>query len=73
MPALERLTDMDLIDTADIAADLRLEREYVTRRVVKRPEFPPPSLRLSRKTVKWAREAYEAWKANHYLSVSRQK
>lgn len=64
---------MDLIDTADIAADLRLEREYVTRRVVKRPEFPAPSLRLSRKTVKWARPDYEAWKANHYLSVSRQK
>ena len=61
---------MDLIDTADIAADLRLEREYVTRRVVKRPEFPAPSLRLSRKTVKWAREAYEAWKANHYATVA---
>ena len=63
---------MDLIDTADIAEDLKLGRDYVTRRVVKRPEFPAPSLVLSRKTVKWAREAYEAWKANHYLRVSAQ-
>lgn len=56
----------DLIDTADIAADLNLGRDYVTRRVVKRPEFPKPSLRLSQKVVKWARAEYEAWKANHY-------
>ena len=56
----------DLIDTADIAADLRLQRDYVTRRVVKRPEFPRPALVLSRKVVKWARAEYEAWKANHY-------
>lgn len=63
---------MDLIDTADIAADLSLQRDYVTRKVVKRPEFPPPSLVLSRKTVKWARAAYEEWKANHYLRVSAQ-
>lgn len=63
---------MDLIDTGDIAADLNLQRDYVTRKVVKRPEFPPPSLVLSRKTVKWCRQAYEAWKANHYLRVSAQ-
>ena len=63
---------MDLIDTGDIAADLGLERDYVTRKVVKRPDFPGPSLVLSRKTVKWARSAYEAWKANHYLRASSQ-
>lgn len=59
----------DLIDTADIAADLNLGRDYVTRRVVKRPEFPRPALRLSQKVVKWARAEYEAWKANHYNRV----
>lgn len=63
---------MDLIDTAGIAADLGLGRDYVTRSVVKRPDFPGPALRLSRKTVKWARTAYEAWKANHYARVSAQ-
>ena len=59
----------DLIDTAHIAADLNLCRDYVTRRVVKRPEFPRPALRLSQKVVKWARSEYEAWKANHYDRV----
>lgn len=59
----------DLIDTADIAADLKLGRDYVTRRVVKRPEFPRPALRLSQKVVKWARAEYEAWKAHHYNRV----
>lgn len=62
----------DLIDTADIAADLNLGRDYVTRKVVKRPEFPPPALVLSRKTVKWCRQAYEAWKANHITRASAQ-
>ena len=38
----------------------------MTRRVVKRPDFPPERLRLSQKVVKWARAEYEAWKANHY-------
>lgn len=63
---------MDLIDTGDIAEDLNLDRDYVTRKVVKRPEFPPPALKLSRKTVKWCRDAYEAWKANHITRVSAQ-
>lgn len=61
----------ELIDTADIAADLSLGRDYVTRRVVKRPDFPPPRLRLSQKVVKWARDEYEAWKANHYARAGR--
>lgn len=60
---------VDLIDTKDIAADLKLGRDYVTRSVVKRPEFPRPVLVLSRKVVKWARSEYEAWKANHYERV----
>jgi len=62
----------ELIDTADIAADLNLERDYVTRKVVKRPEFPPPVLVLSRKTVKWRRPDYEAWKENHFSRAAAQ-
>lgn len=50
------------ITTSDIAADLELSREYVTDRLVKRPDFPAPALRLSRKTVKWERADFEAWK-----------
>ena len=63
---------MDLIDAGDIAEDLKLDRDYVTRKVVKRPEFPAPALVLSRKTVKWCRMAYEAWKANHLIRASAQ-
>lgn len=63
---------MDLIDTKWIAADLSLGRDYVTRSVVKRPEFPPPRLRLSQKTVKWAREEYQRWKEDHYLRAAAQ-
>lgn len=54
---------MDLIDTADIAAALGAQRAYVTDRVVKRPDFPAPVLRLSQKTVKWARADFERWMA----------
>lgn len=54
---------MNYITTADIAADLGLERAYVTDRLTKRPDFPEPALRLSRKTVRWLREDFEAWKA----------
>ena len=62
----------ELIGTAEIATELCLDRDYVTRRVVKRPEFPPPRLKLSQKTVKWAREEFEAWKQNHYIRASAQ-
>lgn len=57
----------ELMDTAEIANDLSLSRDYVTKNVVKRPEFPLPRLRLSRKTVKWAREDVQRWKEDHYL------
>ena len=52
---------MDLIDTADIAAALGVQRAYAADRVVKRPDFPRPVLRLSQKTVRWARADFERW------------
>lgn len=62
---------MDLISTADIAEDLGLCREYVTGRLVKRPDFPAPVLRLSQKTVRWLRDDYEAWKTAHMKARAR--
>lgn len=53
---------MTYMSTADIAAELGLERAYVTDRLTKRPDFPAPALRLSRKTVRWLRVDVEAWK-----------
>ena len=63
---------MELIDTKYIATDLSLNRDYVTRSVVKHPTFPPPRLRLSQKTVRWAREEYQRWKEDHYLREAAQ-
>ncbi len=51
----------DLLGTADIAQMLQLNREHVVARVIKRPDFPAPALRLSRKTVRWSRAVVELW------------
>lgn len=44
------------VDTAAIAQMLGL-----TDRVTKRPDFPPPALKLTRKTVRWKREDIARW------------
>lgn len=62
---------MDLLTTADIAEDLGLNREYVTDKLTKRPDFPPPTLRLSQRTVRWLRDDYEAWKTAHIRASER--
>lgn len=51
----------DYMNTAQIAETLGLNQEYVTDRVVKRPDFPAPAFRLSRKTRGWERAKVEAW------------
>lgn len=55
----------DLIGTGEIAAMWGLNREYVTNCLSKRPDFPQPALRLSRKTVRWRRDDLEAFRAKH--------
>lgn len=52
---------MNYITTADMAEALGVTREYCTDRLVKRPDFPAPALVLSRKTVRWLREDFDAW------------
>ncbi len=61
----------DYLGTAEIAQALGLQREYVTDRLVKRPDFPPPAIRLSRKTVRWERAKVEAWISQHVKRNSR--
>lgn len=51
----------DLIGTGEIAAMIGLKQAYVRDRVTKRPDFPPPCLRLSQKTVRWSRRDVEEW------------
>jgi predicted DNA-binding transcriptional regulator AlpA len=57
-----KLTAAEMVDTEAIADELGLAREYVTDKVVKRPDFPSPVLKLSRKVVKWARADFERWR-----------
>lgn len=51
----------DMIDTAAIAEMVCASRAYVTSRLVKRPDFPAPVLRLSQKTVRWSRASVLEW------------
>ena len=51
----------DLIDTADIAQMLGVSREHVTDRITKKPDFPAPRVKLSRRIVRWAAEDVRAW------------
>lgn len=55
------MSNAELIDTADIANALGLERSYVTDRVVKRADFPAPVLMLTKKIVKWRRADFDKW------------
>lgn len=50
-----------LIDITEIAELLKVRREYVRDRVVRRPDFPAPALTLSQRVRRWRREDVEAW------------
>ena len=50
-----------LIDITEIADILKVRREYVRDRVVRRPDFPAPALTLSQRVRRWRREDVEAW------------
>lgn len=56
--------DAQYINTRQMAAELGLERKYVTNKITKRDDFPAPALRMTRKTVLWLRSEWEAWKSN---------
>ena len=42
---------MDLIDTGDIAADLNLQRDYVTRKVVERHDAHADAFAATRRAI----------------------
>lgn len=54
---------MTMLDTADMAQRWGVRREYVTDRIVTRPDFPPPAVAFSRKTRRWRLSDVEAWEA----------
>lgn len=52
---------MEQIDTAQIAEILRLTRQHVTDKIIKRPDFPKPVVYVSRRTRYWSREDVIRW------------
>ena len=51
----------DLIDSASIAALLRMNRRHVVARVICRPGFPAPRIALSSKSRLWSRADVVRW------------
>lgn len=51
----------ELIGITEICERLNLTRDYVRDRLVKRVDFPRPSLALSQKCRRWNRDDFEAW------------
>lgn len=53
--------DMQLWNTAEIAAAFKVKRRTVTESWTKRPDFPAPKQRINRKVVRWAAEDVQRW------------
>lgn len=47
---------IDLIGTKEIAAMLGVTRGHCVGRIIKRPNFPQPTVNLSQRLRKWKRE-----------------
>lgn len=47
--------------TADIARVFGVARRTVTDKWSKRPDFPAPAIRATRKTVRWLAEDVQRW------------
>jgi predicted DNA-binding transcriptional regulator AlpA len=52
---------MNLLSLDDIAALIAVPRPFVRDVLVKRPDFPRPSLALSQKMRRWSRQDVEKW------------
>ena len=52
---------MTLWTTADIAQHFKVERRTVTDKWTKRPDFPAPKQRISRKVVRWSADDVQRW------------
>lgn len=57
------------VDTGEIAELLHVSREYVTDKLTKKPDFPPPVINRSRRMRRWALEAVERWASGQSLEA----
>lgn len=51
----------DLLTIDDIAAKVKLRREYVRDKLVKHPNFPRPTFALSQKNRRWSSADVDGW------------
>lgn len=51
----------EILTLEDIAAMYKVSRTYARDKVVKRADFPRPSLALSQKMTRWSRGDVERW------------
>lgn len=51
----------ELLTLDDISSHLSVTRVYARDTLVKRPDFPRPSVALSQKARLWSRDSFVAW------------
>ena len=56
-----RRRDIMYMTTKDIADLYGLNREYVTDKLTKRPDFPKPAVNVSQRFRRWNRSEVERW------------
>lgn len=54
-------THLDLIGTKEIARMLGVTQAHCTGRIIKRPDFPKPTVDLSQKLRKWQKQDVTDW------------
>lgn len=62
---------MNLLTIDDISQMLKLSRVYVRDTLVKKADFPRPSLSISQKNRRWAMADLESWVAKRHTEMMR--
>ncbi len=62
---------MTLLTIDDICQMVKLSRPYVRDKLVKRPDFPRPSLSLSQKSRRWDKSAVDSWLSSSQGNLAR--
>lgn len=52
---------IDLVGTKEIARMLGITQAHCTGRIIKRPDFPKPTVELSQRLRKWRKEDVSRW------------
>ena len=62
---------MTLLTLDDLTQQFKLSRSYVRDKLVKRGDFPRPSLSLSQKNRRWGKSDVDAWIAKSQADLQR--